>query len=500
MSKFQSKLLLSIMASLMALFLVACGSDDDDDDDSGNNAQPTMNVVETAVADGSFTTLVTALQAAGLDDDLAGPGPFTVFAPTDDAFALLPAGTVDSLLDPANQATLIDLLSFHVISGRVSEEDALALNGTGAEMLNGTNLRIDEADGVLTLSLNGKREATVIFADIETTNGVIHVIDVVLDPGDAVVNIVETAVANGSFTTLVTALQAAGLDDDLAGPGPFTVFAPTDDAFNNLPAGTIDTLLDPANQALLIDILTYHVFNGSVLSPAAIALDDDDVTMLNGDDLDFDVVGGELILNLGGVRQATVILTDVLTSNGVIHVIDTVLDPEDDDGDDGSGGDPNDDPNDDPQPAMNIVETAVADGRFTTLVAALQAAGLDDDLAGNGPFTVFAPTDDAFGRLPAGTVETLLEPANQNLLIDILTYHVISGSVFAADAIALDGDDVTMLNEDDVDLDVVGGELILNLGGLRQATVIQTDVVTSNGVIHVIDTVLDPEDDDRDDH
>jgi len=142
-------------------------------------------------------------------------------------------------------------------------------------------------------------------------------------------NIVETAVDDGRFTTLVAALQAAELDDDLSGPGPFTVFAPTDDAFDLLPPGTVDFLLQPANQATLINLLLYHVFDGSVLSPAAIALDGQSVTMLNGGFMSIDLAASELVLNLGGNRQATVIITDVLSSNGVIHVIDAVLDPAD---------------------------------------------------------------------------------------------------------------------------------------------------------------------------
>ena len=224
-----------------------------------------MNIVDTAVEDGRFTTLVAALQAAELDDDLSGPGPFTVFAPTDDAFNLLPPGTVDFLLEPANQSTLIDLLLYHVIDGEVFASDAIDLDGTSATMLNALNVRLDVINGDLILNFNGSRQATVTVTDIVATNGVIHVIDAVLDPGDAVENIVDTAVANGNFTTLVTALQAADLDDDLEGPGPFTVFAPTDDAFDALDAlspGIVASLLLPENKATLIDILTYHVFNG----------------------------------------------------------------------------------------------------------------------------------------------------------------------------------------------------------------------------------------------
>jgi uncharacterized surface protein with fasciclin (FAS1) repeats len=464
------------VAAMLAFLLMAC-SDDDPHRPSINGAAgtgPTLNIVETAVDNGSFTTLVAALEAAELDDDLAGTGPFTVFAPTDAAFDLLPPGTVDTLLEPANQETLIDILTYHVIAGEVMSSDALALDGSSAEMLNGKNIRLDVVGSDLYLNLNGNREAMVAITDIECTNGVIHVIDAVLDPGDVSENIVDTAVADGNFTTLVAALQAAELDDDLAGTGPFTVFAPTDDAFDLLPAGTVTTLLDPANKAILIDILTYHVIDGDVMASDAIALDGTGAEMLNGQNVRIDVVSDEVILNLNGNREAMVIITDIECTNGVIHVIDAVLDPGD--------------------AVENIVDTAVADGNFTTLVAALQAAELDDDLAGPGPFTVFAPTDDAFDLLPAGTVTTLLDPANQATLIDILLYHVYDGSVLSPAALDLDGQSVPMLNGDTMSIDIAASELVLNLGGSRQATVTITDVLCSNGVIHVIDAVLDPGD------
>lgn len=286
--------------------------------------------------------------------------------------------------------------------------------------------------------------------------------------------IVDIAVADGRFTTLVAALQAAGLDDDLQGDGPFTVFAPTDEAFDLLPAGTVDALLETANSAQLTDILTYHVFAGDVLAADAIALAGSSVDMLNGAEMTIDVEGDSVILNLGGNRPATVIITDIIADNGVIHVIDAVLNPDDG--------------------RADIVDTAVADGRFSTLVTALQTAGLDDALKAEGPFTVFAPTDEAFNRLPAGTVAALLEPANRDLLTDILTYHVFSGKVLAADAIALAGSSVDMLNGAGMTINVEEGAVILNFGGNRPATVIITDILATNGVIHVIDAVLDPAD------
>lgn len=324
MKIFNHKMILSLMA-LLALVLSACSS-------SSNpppSQAPTLNIVETAIADGRFATLVAALEAAGLDDVLSGPGPFTVFAPTDDAFDLLPDGTIDFLLDPANKDDLTETLTYHVIDGSVSSTQALALDGASAVMINGLTVRIDVSEGNITLNANSDLDAAVIQADIAATNGVIHVIDAVLNPEDALDNIVETAAADDRFTTLVAAIGAAGLVEALSGPGPFTVFAPTNAAFAKLPDGTLDFLLDPANVEVLTDILTYHVFDGSVLAAVAISLDGEKVEMLNGADLALDVIADNLILNDAGNRPATVIITDVLTANGVIHVIDTVLDPAD---------------------------------------------------------------------------------------------------------------------------------------------------------------------------
>ena len=133
-----------------------------------------------------------------------------------------------------------------------------------------------------------------------------------------------------------------------------------------------------------------------------------------------------------------------------------------------------------------IVETAVAAGSFKTLAAALGAAGLVETLNGDGPFTVFAPTDEAFAKLPEGTVEDLLKPENKDKLVNILTYHVVSGKVMAETAITLDK--ATALNEKDIALAVKDEALTLN----DSAKVVTADIDCSNGVIHVIDTVILP--------
>ncbi|HRK90807.1 MAG TPA: fasciclin domain-containing protein [Anaerolineales bacterium] len=282
-------------------------------------------------------------------------------------------------------------------------------------------------------------------------------------PEPELADIVDTAVADGRFTTLVAAVEAAGLVETLKGEGPFTVFAPTDDAFAALPEGTVESLLLPENKQALTDILLYHVVAGKVMAADVTGLES--ATTVLGKDIAIKVDMGNVYIN-----DAQVIITDIETSNGVIHVIDAVILP----------------PSDEAAESNTIVDIAVADGRFTTLVAALQAAELVETLSGEGPFTVFAPTDDAFAALPAGTVEDLLKPENKQALTDILLYHVVSGKVMAADVVGLTS--ATTVLGKDLTITVTDGKVFLN----DTVEVIITDIEASNGVIHVIDAVLLP--------
>jgi transforming growth factor-beta-induced protein len=422
-------------------------------------AEPTaapQSIVDIAVADGRFGTLVAAVQAAGLADTLAGEGPFTVFAPTDEAFAALPAGTVDALL--ADVPALTDILLYHVASGELMAADVAGmteiptLQGTAAPVtVDGSNVMIDSASIVLT--------------DIEASNGVIHVIDAVILPGDdaaepeadanmgEMATIADIAAGDDNFSTLVAALSAAGLVDTLQGEGPFTVFAPTNDAFAALPEGALDALL--ADPAALTDVLLYHVVAGKAMAADVVGLPYVDT-----------VLGQPVLIKVDGenvkANNASIVATDIEASNGVIHVIDTVLLP----------------------PTADIVDTAVAAGDFTTLVTAVQAAGLEEALRGEGPLTVFAPTDAAFAALPAGTVEALLNdiPA----LTDILLYHVVDGRVLSADVVNLDSA-VTLQGSDIIITVAEDGTVKIN-----DAAVVAADILTTNGVIHVIDAVILP--------
>ncbi|MGD8405620.1 MAG: fasciclin domain-containing protein [Anaerolineales bacterium] len=404
-----------------------------------------QSIVDIAVEDGRFTTLVSAVKAAGLDETLSGEGSFTVFAPTDEAFAGLPEGTVDALL--ADIPALTDILLYHVLEGAVTASDVIELSK--AKTLQGQFVDISaEGDNVMI------DNAEVIITDIEASNGVIHVIDSVILPESR--DIVDIAVEDGRFTTLVAAVEAAGLVDALKGEGPFTVFAPTDDAFAALPEGTIDALL--ADIPTLTDILLYHLVEGKVMAADVVELNQ--AMTLNGQYVDIAVEDGKVMID-----GAEVIITDIEASNGVIHVIDSVILPE----------------------SRDIVDIAVDDGRFTTLVAAVQAADLVDTLKSEGPFTVFAPTDEAFAALPEGTVDALL--ADIPALTDILLYHVVPAKVMAADVVGLDGQSAeTALEGQSINIKIDMGNVYLN----EDVQVIITDIEASNGVIHVIDAVLLP--------
>lgn len=425
-----------------------------------------LSIVDIAIQDGRFTTLVTALEAAGLVETLQGEGPFTIFAPTDDAFAALPEGALEGLL--ADPEALTEVLLYHGISGSLKAADVVSFDGQEVATLSGqaVNVMLDGESVMI-------NEATVIITDIEGSNGVIHVIDAVLLPPAEEMSaakddmaddemektdqtVVDIALADENFSTLVTALGAAGLVEALQGDGPFTVFAPTNEAFDALPEGALEDLL--ADTEALTDVLLYHVVEGEAMAADVVELDGQKIETLLGQYLDTSIDGESVM-----VDDTQVIAADVKASNGVIHVIDSVLLPE----------------------SRTIVEIAVEDGRFTTLVAALEAAGLVEALQADVPFTVFAPTDDAFADLPEGTVESLL--ADTESLTLVLLYHVVDGKVMAAQVIELDGQEVETLSGENV-LVIIDGEAVK----INDAQVIIPDLEASNGVIHVIDGVLVP--------
>ncbi len=313
-------------------------------------------------------------------------------------------------------------------------------------------------------------------------------------------DIVETAVAAGDFTILVELVQAAGLVDVLKGEGPFTVFAPTDEAFAAVPAEILAALAE--DPEALRSVLLYHVVPGRLV--AALISDGKEVQTAQGESVQFSFTDGVKKIN-----GATIVARDIQASNGVIHAIDSVilppslaaaladLLPSAEEGVAEAAATP--EPTEEavaeaaatPEPSeeaaeelADIVDTAVAAGQFTTLAAALTEAGLVDALRGPGPFTVFAPTDDAFAALPQETLDAVLADP-EGLLTQILLYHVVAGKLMAADLV--DGQEIVTLQ---------GAPLTISLSDegamVNDANIIATDIEASNGVIHVIDAVLVP--------
>jgi uncharacterized surface protein with fasciclin (FAS1) repeats len=408
-----------------------------------SSADGTEDIPTVAAGTTVHDSLVAALTHVDLVTTLQGAGPFTVFAPTDDAFT---AAGIDlaNFQTAEEKAVLTDILLYHVVAGAVPA--SAVTNGMLAEMVNGDKAKFT-VDG--TVSIN---DATVTQADVPASNGIIHVIDKVLTPP---VDIPATAQTTGIHDSLVAAVIQAGLLTTLQGEGPFTVFAPTDQAFAD--AGIDLAALDTTEgNAVLSDILQYHVVPSEV--PSADVTDCLSADAVNTQPLSFTVADGVM------VNDANVVLADVVTSNGLIHVIDKVLTPTD--------------------TPRDIPRTAQCTGAHDSLVAALVQAELVTTLQGDGPFTVFAPTDQAF--TDAGIdLAALNTPEGKATLSDILLHHVVASEVPAS--AVTDGMLATMVNGDKAKLSVTGD--VVSISG---ATVTGADVATSNGIIHVIDKVLLP--------
>lgn len=430
------------------------------------------NLVQIAQSPPDFSILVNAVVAAGLVDTLSGPGPFTVFAPTNAAFAALLAElgvTADQLL--ADTALLTRVLTYHVLPGRVLAADITA--GATPTTVQGGTFTLSLVGGPSITDARG-RKSNILATNVQAANGVIHVIDRVILPSAETPpppppppNIVQIAQSLPDFSILVEAVIAAGLADTLSAPGPFTVFAPTNAAFASLLQElgvTKEQLL--ANQPLLTAVLTYHVLPGRVL--AADIRNGQMPTTVQGQVFTLGTSGGVSITDAQS-RRANVITTDVTAANGVIHVIDRVILPQ----------------------TRNIVEIAAGIRDFSILVEAVQAAGLAATLSG-GNFTVFAPTNAAFAELLHElrlTKAQLL--ANRALLTSVLTYHVVPGTLLAKDVPA-GNTSVTTVQGETFRLNRSGSSLHIRDARHRNAGVTATDVQASNGVVHVINRLILP--------
>ena len=392
-------------------------------------------------------TLEAAIVAAELDGTLASEGPFTVFAPTDDAFSVVPADVLETLLaDPTGQLTQI--LLNHVVSGTAMSTDLA--DGMMITTLQGTEVLVSINDGVVMIG-----NAMVVSADIAADNGVVHVIDAILMP-DMPTNSIFDIVANSDIhNTLEAAIVAAGLEGTLSSDGPFTLFAPTDEAFSVVPADVLETLLaDPTGQ--LTQILLNHVVSGTAMSTDL--ADGMMITTLQGTEVLVSINDGVVMIG-----NAMVVAADISADNGVVHVIDAILMPE--------------------MPTNTVFDIIANSDVHNTLEAAIVAAGLDETLSSEGSFTVFAPTDEAFSVIPADVLETLLaDPTGQ--LTQILLSHVASGTTMSIDL--SDGMMITTLQGAEVLVSINDGVVMIG-----NAMVVLADITADNGVVHVINAVID---------
>ena len=467
--KIISKILKLLPLFLFALVLQACSNDDDV---SATTLPQELNIVETAQATPALASLVAAIEAANgdLGTLLSGSGPFTVLAPTNDAFDTFLNGTPLNQVDPA---ILEQILRNHVISADISASDLMSLSGADGKGYTRTNADgagneklsiLFDTNNALPRFNNTANVAAADLADISASNGTVHVIDAVLGLPD----IVDHALNNDNFTSLTGALTSENLVTTLQGAGPFTVFAPTNDAFASF--------TNPNSNALS-DILLNHVVGGVAFSTDLSSGYDNTTLATNadGDNLSLYVNIGDNVMFNG---SSMAVLTDVVGTNGVIHVVDSVID------------------------LPTIATFATSNNALENLVAALSLADTGmptvpwiatvSDISA-GPFTVFAPTNDAFADLlleldPLGnTGLSDLDPATVDA---VLLVHVASGNVRASDLPSLMGTIPTLGGDLALDINTltITDALMRDIGIIAELT----DIQAVNGVVHVVDRVIRP--------
>jgi transforming growth factor-beta-induced protein len=410
------------------------------------------SVVDIATYADDFSSLVAAVAKANLAETLNGDGPFTVFAPTNTAFSALFAALGISGLDEVSAEDLAPILTYHVVGDNVLSSE---LSDGTVPTVSGETLEFTLGNDVV---INGT--VKVVVTDIQGTNGVIHVIDAVLLPEAEQSNtIADIAVSNSDFSILVEALTKANLVGAVAGKdASLTVFAPTNDAFASLLTELGASSLDDIPVADLTNILLYHVIGSKALSTDLNTGYFPTLANYSGNNISMYIeVDGGVAIN----KTTTVTAADIEADNGVIHVVDRVILPP------------------------TVVNVALANDNFTTLVQAVVKAGLAETLSGAGPFTVFAPTNSAFDALFSQLGISGIDDLTTEQLVPILTYHVVAGNVLST---GLTEGNVATLNE--------GSSLSVDLSEgakINTSQVVAADIQASNGVVHVIDKVLIPE-------
>ena len=442
-------MMLGILIGIAVIFS-SCKEDD--------NPQPnTQNIVQVAAGNPDLSTLVSAINAApGVADFLSGAGPYTVFAPTNAAFAKLDPDQLNNII--SNPTILTALLQYHVVDGKVLSTDLS--NGNVNTLLSGQTISVDVTNGVV---INGS--STVTTADVDASNGVIHIVDEVFIPEEfSAQTIVQIAAGNPDFSILVDALSKPLLSDLLdAANNPtsdLTVFAPTNAAFESVLTALGKSSIDELPVELLREIVQYHIVAGAAFST--------DLTsgllptLLEGESLEVNVDG---TITINGNEVA---VPDVRAINGVIHGMGAVLLPDFM-----------------AETVGTVAEVPLFSPDYTILSNALRKADLLSTVATTDDITVFAPDNAAF--VAAGI--TSLDDFTAEELTPILLYHVVGAKVLSSELPA-DGK-VSTLNADspEIYLGYLTNDVVL-INGLTQITAV--DIEKSNGVIHTISRTLVP--------
>ena len=411
------------------------------------NSQTVMDVISDSP---DHNTLEQVLTLSGLDGALESGDSLTVFAPTDNAFNAVDSATLAEIV--GNPALLDEVLLYHVLGFEAFSTDLA--DGMEVTTLQGQDVTVTiNADGVFI------NDAQVTMADIPADNGVVHVIDAVLVPGaDETTTVFDIIEGSADHTTLTSVLELSGLDDALSDPeGTFTVFAPTDDAFDAVDSTALAEIVGDPD--LLEAVLLYHVLGIEALS--ADLADGMEVTTLQGQDVTVTINADGVFIN-----DAQVTVADLTADNGVVHVIDAVLVPE----------------TDETTTVFDIIDGSDDHTILTTAVMEADLVGALSDP--DAELTVFAPTDDAFDALPDGALEDLLSDP-EGALTEVLLYHVAGSTVLSTDL--EDGMTITTLQGEEVTVSIMNGNVMIN-----DALVITADLTADNGVVHVIDAVLLP--------
>ncbi|TMM55947.1 fasciclin [Maribacter algarum] len=499
-----------LLLSALFLFFTSCEKNVDIND--FENKTPPKNIVETAQETDALSTLVAALAKAdeseGTDliGTLSSEGPFTVFAPTNEAFSNLLSSldnynSLEDFSTDEDRAVLTTILSYHVVAG-VSAFSTDLSNNQMISTVQGEDVTIN-IDADVFIQDATEVDAKVVIADVAASNGVVHVVDKVLLPQaiidaindaemEALGTLVDLVVATEQLSILEAAVIKAGLAETLSSEGPFTVFAPTNDAFVELLGilgddyHGLEDFDTPEEMDLLKDILLFHVIPNATVKAADLT-EGMVPTALEGNSIDIISLDKSFVIGDATDTNAAITAVDIMASNGVAHIIDKVLLP---------------------QSAVDfvtslrlktIVEIAVETDDLSLLVDALvQAnAGLVEALGSEGPFTVFAPTNHAFVDLLKALGDDYHSLADfdteeeKALLVKVLTYHVVAGvAAFSTDL--KDGQMIETLQGEKVGIRLNGGVHIDDATDTN-ASVVLADVKASNGVVHVINKVLLPQ-------